>query len=81
MTVTKTTNPRLDGVKKFLIESILSRSTAQGITQKDLALALGTSQPRVSNMANMQIDKFSVDTLLEYAYTLDIKAEIIIFGE
>ncbi|WP_344701986.1 helix-turn-helix domain-containing protein, partial [Halomonas cibimaris] len=49
----------------------------QGWTQTSAAKKLGVSQPRISNLMNGKIDKFSVDMLLEIlfklGYTLDMR--------
>lgn len=45
---------------------ILSKTIKeQNLTQKDAAQVLGVSQPRVSNLVNGNMTKFSIDMLLE----------------
>lgn len=45
-------------------------------TQKNAADALGVSQPRISNIMNGQISKFSIDMLLEMIGKLDHRIDI-----
>lgn len=46
------------------------------LTQKEAAIILGVNQPRVSNLINGRINKFSIDTLFEMlgklGYLMDI---------
>lgn len=66
----------IDILKMRLIRTMEGHATQKGWSQKELAVMLGTNQPRVSNMFNYQIDKFSLDTLFKYVYDLDIKVEV-----
>lgn len=60
--------------KLMLILTKLIRE--KGWSQKEAAKVLGVSQPRVSNLMNSQISKFSIDMLLEMlgkiGYIMDI---------
>lgn len=46
------------------------------LTQKEAAIILGVNQPRISNLINGRINKFSIDTLFEMlgklGYLMDI---------
>lgn len=52
----------------------------RGLTQKDAATLFGVSQPRVSDLVRGQIDKFSLDALVQmlhragYTVSLTLKA-------
>jgi len=48
----------------------------EGITQKTAAELLGCSQPRVSDLMNLRVDKFSVDSLLDAAVALGVRIRI-----
>ena len=45
-------------------------------SQSEAAEKLGISQPRVSNMLNGKLDKFSVDTLLEMVFKMGYKQDM-----
>lgn len=45
-------------------------------SQSEAAEKLGISQPRVSNMLNGKLDKFSVDTLLEIVFKMGYKLDM-----
>lgn len=47
-----------------------------GLSQSEVAKALQTTQPRVSNLLNGQLSKFSVDFLLESLCRLGYKLDI-----
>jgi len=48
----------------------------ESITQKTAAELLGCSQPRVSDLMNLRVDKFSVDSLLDAAVALGVRIRI-----
>lgn len=72
---------RVDYLKKRIMGAIVATANEAQVTQKDLAQRLETTQPRVSNLFNMQTEKFSLDSLFRYAYTLHIEVETYINGE
>lgn len=45
-------------------------------SQSEAAENLGISQPRVSNMLNGKLDKFSVDTLLGIVFKMGYKLDM-----
>ncbi|MCU3298268.1 helix-turn-helix domain-containing protein, partial [Enterobacter hormaechei subsp. steigerwaltii] len=55
-------------IRKLMIDNKWSQSEA--------AEKLGISQPRVSNMLNGKLDKFSVDTLLEMVFKMGYKLDM-----
>lgn len=64
-------------MKSKLIVILTKFIRDQGWTQTFAAEKLGISQPRVSNLMNGKIDKFSIDMLMEIlfklGYTLDMR--------
>lgn len=46
------------------------------LNQKESAAKLGISQPRISNLLNLQHDKFSIESLLGFAFKLDFDIRI-----
>lgn len=46
------------------------------LSQREVAVLLQTSQPRISNLFNYQTEKFSLDTLYKYCNTLGIEVLI-----
>lgn len=53
-----------------LMIEICKEIRKRGWTQKETAKALGIAQPRVSDLVTGQLDKFSVDSLLDYLHVL-----------
>ena len=49
----------------------------QGWTQKEAAQFLGETQPRISNLMNGDIDRFSVDKLINLLGKIGMKVEVI----
>jgi predicted XRE-type DNA-binding protein len=54
------------------IEKIIGE---QGWTQEQAAKALGIAQPRISELIHRRIDRFTVDTLLQYLSMLGKKVK------
>jgi predicted XRE-type DNA-binding protein len=54
-------------IRTQLIEAINNQITDNGWTQAQAAQRLGVSQPRISHLSSKQIDRFSVDALLNLA--------------
>lgn len=71
----------IDNLKNRLIEAIVKEARKENLTQKQLAVVLDTTQPRISNMFQYEIAKFSLDTLFKYVYALNIQTQVTIFGE
>ena len=57
------------------IEAILK---ARKMTQVEAAALFGVSQPRVSNLLKGRIDKFTVDTLVNWLSKLDKHVELVV---
>lgn len=62
----------LEGVKQELITAIKCYAKRHQMTQSDMALLVGTSQPRMSDLFRGKLEKFSVDQLMKWAYDLGI---------
>jgi predicted XRE-type DNA-binding protein len=63
-------------VRAELIDAINQRITANGWTQAEAAQRLNVSQPRISHLSRCQIDRFSVDALLNMATLAGLQIEI-----
>lgn len=61
-------------VKLMIIASEIIREN--GWTQKEASLQLGVSQPRISNLMNNKVSKFSIDTALEILGKLGYLSEM-----
>ena len=57
-------------LKSQLTILIVKKIRESSLTQKDVALRLGVSQPRISNLMNGRLDKFSFDMLIIFARKL-----------
>lgn len=66
----------LYSLKSKLIMILITIIRDEGLTQKSAAKVMDVSQPRVSNLMNGQLSKFSIDMLLEMlgkmGYMMDI---------
>lgn len=63
-------------VKGKLFTIINKKIKQNGWKQKQAALELGISQPRVSNIQNLQHDKFSIEALMKLADALGCKISV-----
>lgn len=54
-----------DDMKKFLASEIVKWAHRENVTQKVAAEALGLTQPRLSNLMNGHLDKFSIEALMD----------------
>jgi len=57
------------------VEAILK---ARKMTQVEAAALFGVSQPRVSNLLKGRIDKFTLDTLVNWLSKLDKHVELVV---
>lgn len=62
--------------KSKLLMELESWLKESGLTQKQAAERLGVDQPRVSDIKNGKIARFTLDKLLELAARVGIRAEI-----
>jgi predicted XRE-type DNA-binding protein len=68
-------NLRLRAELMIEIEAVLKE---RKLTQVGAAKLFGVSQPRVSNLLKGRIDKFSVDTLVNWLSKLDKHVELVV---
>lgn len=68
-------NLRLRAELMIEIEAVLQE---RQLTQVAAAKLLGVSQPRVSNLLKGRIDKFTVDTLVNWLSKLDKHVELVV---
>lgn len=50
--------------------------TSNGRSQQEIAILCKTSQPRIDSLLNMQINRFSIDSLVTIAERLGCKVDI-----
>lgn len=62
--------------KKHLIQAINGIIQKRNLKQREVAEILDIKQPRVSDMYNEKIEKFSLDTLFDYFALLGYQIEI-----
>ena len=62
---------KVNKIKSKLIAAFMVNARGKGLTQKEIAEITGVSQPRVSDIMNGQISKFSVDTLIVMCMKMD----------
>lgn len=62
--------------KKQLIQAINNIIQKRNLKQREVAELLDIKQPRVSDMYNEKIEKFSLDTLFDYFALLGYQIEI-----
>jgi predicted XRE-type DNA-binding protein len=65
-------------IKLRLAHAINTAIGEQGLTQSPAARRLGVSQPKISALANYQLDGFSVERLMTFLTALDRDVEIVI---
>jgi predicted XRE-type DNA-binding protein len=51
-----------------------------GITQAQAAKTMGVSQPRVKDLVNGKIDRFTIDKLVTMLYRIGLKVEVKLKG-
>jgi predicted XRE-type DNA-binding protein len=55
---------------------IARRIKSMGITQAQAAKTMGVSQPRVSDLVNGKIDRFTIDMLVTMLSRIGLKVEV-----
>lgn len=63
-------------IRTQLIDALNNQITTNGWTQAQAAQHLGVSQPRISHLASRQIDRFSVDALLNLAALAGLQVQL-----
>ncbi|QYW06570.1 hypothetical protein uav_038 [Pseudomonas phage UAVern] len=66
----------MEEAKHVLANAIKAYADRHKMNQTDMSILLDTSQPRMSLLFNKKIDKFTVDQLMKWAYTLGININI-----
>lgn len=66
----------MDTAKLALADALRAYADRHKMSQTDMSILLETSQPRMSDLFNKKTEKFSVDQLLKWAYTLGINVTI-----
>lgn len=62
----KNDNDYINNIKRNIINSIVSIKSKQRYKQKNIQTILDINQPRTSDLLNYKIEKFSIESLLEY---------------
>ncbi|NIA76318.1 XRE family transcriptional regulator [Providencia rettgeri] len=62
-------------MKKQLLSRISAKT--KGENQKEISRILGVSQPRVSDLQNARLDKFSLAQLIVYLNKLGVECDIL----
>lgn len=65
-----------DDVREQLAEAVCGQIANRGWTQAEAAARLGVRQPRISLLVNGQVDRFSVDALLNMAALVGLQVEL-----
>ena len=63
-------------LKSRLMVEIARRIKSMGITQAQAAKTMGVSQPRVSDLVNGKIDRFTIDMLVTMLSRIGVKVEV-----
>ena len=63
-------------VRSQLLSRLAAYVEERGLSQAEAADALGTSQPRVSNLLKGSISRFSIDALLNMCTAAGIEVEV-----
>lgn len=63
-------------LKSKLLMVILKKMKEDGLTQKQAAKVMQVTQPRVSNLKNGELSKFSIDMLIAMAVRIGLDADV-----
>ncbi len=58
------------------LKPVIQQRLDSGVSQKDISQVLQCTQPRVSNLLNNHLDKFSLDKLFDFCLRLELKPQI-----
>lgn len=67
-------------LRKLLMAAIAAHITAHNWTQAKVAERVSTTAPRISDLMRGYEDRFSVDSLLAYAFLLDMTLTVTVDG-
>ena len=73
--LTRSVNLRLRAELMLEIEALIK---ARKLTQVAAAQLFGVSQPRVNNLLKGRIDKFTIDTLVNWLSRLDRRVDVVV---
>ena len=73
--LTTSANLRLRAELMLEIEALIK---ARKLTQVGAAKLFGVSQPRVNNLLKGRIDKFTIDTLVNWLSRLDRRVDVVV---
>lgn len=65
-------------IKSRLMMDIEQRIKTQGLTQIKAARLLGVSQPRISDLVNGKLDRFTIDMLITMLAKLGLHVELVL---
>jgi predicted XRE-type DNA-binding protein len=66
----------MDKIKKQIAVKIRDYAAQVSLTQADIAELTNTTQPRVSRLFNLKVERFTLDSLFKMLQNLDIKTNI-----
>lgn len=76
----KKQNEQIDQMKKGIAQSIAETfkywKKEENMTQQKFAKLIGCSQPRVSNIINGNVEKFTIDKLISFCLRLGMSSNI-----
>jgi len=67
-------------IKSRMVIDIEQRIKSLGLTQAQAAKLMGVSQPRVSDVVNGKIDRFTIDMLITMLVRLGLHVEVSLKG-
>ena len=67
-----------DGLKRNLCQHIRRAALRDRYTQRELAIAMGTSLSRVSKVINMRVDDLTIDILFNYLYIIEPRTKVLV---
>lgn len=69
---------KLEKLKKQAATALAYWVLKNGMTQLQAAQVLGVSRPRVSDLMNMKLTKFSLDMLVGMLFTAGLEVELVV---
>lgn len=63
-------------IKSWMVIDIEQRIKSLGLTQAQAAKLMGVSQPKVSDVVNGKIDRFTIDMLITMLVSLGLHVEV-----
>jgi predicted XRE-type DNA-binding protein len=66
----------MDKIKKQIAVKIRDYAAQVSLTQADIAELTNTTQPRVSRLFNLKVERFTLDSLFKMLQNLDIETTL-----